>query len=183
MDKVTDIIFKIKGIITTIAVIFFVGILGYWGYEHFIAEATITSKNEYFTVKVSKRYTFVEDTKISKDDHEMAVYDKDSGVYIFGYAYTKDGSLKTFTEEERAEIFENEKFKKVSEVKEEKAGKLTAYTYTYEYIDNNNDNYFMKVVYVEGKKADYLLLLESPTATLDSHEKQLNKIMKSFIEN
>jgi hypothetical protein len=182
MNGVTNAVVKIRSIINIIIFVVVLGALAVAGYFYFFTSKELKSDDGRFSVSIPGKYSFKANDK-ADDSYGMAVYEPNKGLYIFGKTYDlTEGDMLASTNEDKVKFVESAKGRNASEVVEKDINGLKGYTYNFEYTDSNNENYFMKVIWIKGKKGTYLLDVECPTAKKGTYEKELDKIANTFKE-
>jgi len=174
---------KIINTINFLICIVLFAIIAYVVYQHVYDYEKIQSVKNHFELTVPKKYAFETNTNAVGEALSLAVWDSETSTYIFAYAYGKDGKLKEYVEEEIESVREdNEQFRDVSELSEKIINDNIVYMYSYNYTDEYDDDYYAKILWIDGQKGDYFLVLECLEAEKDTHIENLDKIANSFVE-
>ena len=183
-NKIVNGVNAIRNIISIGAMLLVLGVLGYIGYNYFFGKTVLVSEKDLFQITAPGKFDFVENTS-ANSEYYMAKVDESKKLYIFILAYEKaeDKDFKTIAEEERAYYLENpESTKNLSDLKDVKIGDYDAYMLSYEYVDENEEDYYLQLYMIEGKEAMYYAMFESPVKDQDKYKADFEKIAKTFKE-
>ena len=184
VEKIGEGVNLIRNIISIVCAVAFIGIVGYFGYNYFFGKTVIESNSKYFELTVPSKYTF-EENDIDDEDVEMSKFENNKGLYIFAWAYeSSENEFKADAESYYAGYTEDEEesYSNITDLKKTEISGFETYTFTYEYVDEFDEDYYAYTVLINAEEGIYELILEAPKADQDKYKEDLEKIAETFKE-
>ena len=169
-------------IIITIVVVI---LLGTGIYNFFFAGQVIKDETNYFRLHAPNGYDFIvnPNNKEKDDPYNLAVYDRNKAIYIYGMVYElPEGDIKTLLDEDKVEFVESSNGKDITETEIYKIEEYEIYKYDFNYIDVDEVEYYIQVYWILTEDKIYSIDIECKLSDKEKYKDELKKIIDSFRE-